>query len=76
MHFNQKISIQLVEVLDNAPPNNEKEVSHQKLQEYSELREPIRTRENLLSTDLVNTDAGYSKIEQSIRAREKHYPLF
>ena len=30
----------------------------------------------LLSTDLVNTNAGYSEIEQPMRAREKHYPLF
>ena len=30
----------------------------------------------LLSTDLVNTNAGYSEIEQPMRAREKHYPPF
>ena len=33
-------------------------------------------RQKLLSTDLVNTNAGYSEIEQPMRAREKHYPLF
>ena len=34
MHLSQKVNIQLVEVLDNARPN-EKEVSHQKLRGYS-----------------------------------------
>ena len=45
MHLSQKVKLQLVEVLDNARLN-EKEVSQQKLQGYSELREPVRTREN------------------------------
>ena len=32
--------------------------------------------QKLLFTDLVNTNAGYSLIQQPIRAHEKHYPLF
>ena len=35
-------------------------------QGYSELREPIKTRENLLSTDLVNTNIRYLRVSRSV----------